>query len=394
MEDLFLIPYRKGDKWGYCKPDKTIITPCIYDYAEIFHEGLACVKKSNIWGVVNSNGQEIISPIFDFVEKQCKVEAYVFHQEKLVVYKDKKYGVIDKQGRIVLPFIYDMVRDINEGVFHTVRNNKNYLVDNNGKEFMEIDSDFLTLFQNTYHNGLLLCQRNNKYGFINPSGNIIVPFKYDEIYTHMDGIASYALNNKHGCLDLKGNEIIPCEYDDFCFFNEGYALALKGKIWSYIDEKNNIVIPHNKNYIYYNSFIFMFKEGRACVKKYDYKWGYIDKTGQEVIACNFEEVDCFTNGHARFQKNGKYGLINESGNTILLPIHYNISEYSNGITLLEFEDQFGLIKKSGDIKIFNKYTYIVQEPHQSFCINKGLIKVETLFGEGYIDFNGKEYWED
>ena len=36
-----LIPYRKGDKWGFCTPDKKVVIPPKYDDAYDFHEGLA-----------------------------------------------------------------------------------------------------------------------------------------------------------------------------------------------------------------------------------------------------------------------------------------------------------------------------------------------------------------
>lgn len=31
-----LIPYRKGDRWGFCRADKKIVVPCIYKYADQF----------------------------------------------------------------------------------------------------------------------------------------------------------------------------------------------------------------------------------------------------------------------------------------------------------------------------------------------------------------------
>jgi len=39
-----LIPYRKGDKWGFCTPDKKIVITPKYDDARRFIEGLAQAK--------------------------------------------------------------------------------------------------------------------------------------------------------------------------------------------------------------------------------------------------------------------------------------------------------------------------------------------------------------
>ena len=34
-----LIPYRKGDKWGFCDRNKKIVVECVYDWARPFSEG-------------------------------------------------------------------------------------------------------------------------------------------------------------------------------------------------------------------------------------------------------------------------------------------------------------------------------------------------------------------
>jgi len=44
-----LIPYRKGDKWGYCTPDKKIvIAPKYDDGTRFFDEGLAWVLVAQL----------------------------------------------------------------------------------------------------------------------------------------------------------------------------------------------------------------------------------------------------------------------------------------------------------------------------------------------------------
>jgi len=44
-----LIPYRKGDKWGFCAPDKKIvIAPKYDDVTSFFDEGLAWVLVAQL----------------------------------------------------------------------------------------------------------------------------------------------------------------------------------------------------------------------------------------------------------------------------------------------------------------------------------------------------------
>ena len=42
-EEPFLIPYRKGKKWGFCDRNKNIVIDCVYDEVQMFSEGLSGV---------------------------------------------------------------------------------------------------------------------------------------------------------------------------------------------------------------------------------------------------------------------------------------------------------------------------------------------------------------
>ena len=59
-----------------------------------------------------------------------------------------------------------------------------------------------------------------------------------------------------------------------------------------------------------------FSEGLATVKLND-KYGYIDKTGKEIIPCKYDWVNDFKDGFARVVLNGKYGCINKVGKDVI-----------------------------------------------------------------------------
>jgi len=68
-----LIPYRKGDKWGFCTPDKKIVITPKYDDAGGFIEGLAKVYLDGKCGFIDKTGKEIIPPKYDDAEDFHKV---------------------------------------------------------------------------------------------------------------------------------------------------------------------------------------------------------------------------------------------------------------------------------------------------------------------------------
>ena len=60
-----------------------------------------------------------------------------------------------------------------------------------------------------------------------------------------------------------------------------------------------------------------FSEGFAEVKL-NGKYGFIDKTGREVIPCKYEAAGEFSEGLAAVKLNGKYGFIDKKGKPLLI----------------------------------------------------------------------------
>lgn len=61
-EEPFLIPYRKGDKWGFCDRNKNVVIECFWDKVERFADGMAAIMKHGKWGYINKVGELIVAP--------------------------------------------------------------------------------------------------------------------------------------------------------------------------------------------------------------------------------------------------------------------------------------------------------------------------------------------
>jgi len=85
-----LIPYRKGDKWGYCDWNKKIIIPIQYDDAELFSEGLAAVEINDKCGFIDTKGNMVIPAVYEL--------AFDFREGLACVEINGKCGYIDKRN--------------------------------------------------------------------------------------------------------------------------------------------------------------------------------------------------------------------------------------------------------------------------------------------------------
>lgn len=137
-----LIPFRSGELWGYCTPDKKMVVPAMYEKAGWFHDGLAKVaigcnsdcwdSYDGNWGYINEKGKVVI-PI-DYTA------ATDFNEGKAWVYKNTGWFVIDRKGKVkkqegTEPKYREMV--LPEGF--TVRYNSEYEYEENIKGFVGPD---------------------------------------------------------------------------------------------------------------------------------------------------------------------------------------------------------------------------------------------------------------
>lgn len=100
---------------------------------------------------------------------------------------------------------------------------------------------------------------NDKYGYKDEKGMVIVVPKYDLAYSPDEGMAAVRLNGKYGYVDLQGREIIPPKYDNTWKFIGGYAAVKLDNKYGFIDKKGKEVIP----LIYENAYNY---HGMCCYK--------------------------------------------------------------------------------------------------------------------------------
>ncbi|MCL1866112.1 MAG: WG repeat-containing protein [Oscillospiraceae bacterium] len=122
-----------------------------------------------------------------------------------------------------------------------------------------------------------------------------------------------------------------------------------------LEERYSEVIPAKYD------FILDFSDGLAAVvvkDGYDYKRGFIYKTGEEVIPLIYGSVQYFSEGLAWVSLDSeypiKYSLIDTSGNEVLPPTYYMVSPFSDGLSVVStFMDGYSgtVIDKTGEVVI-------------------------------------------
>jgi serine/threonine protein kinase len=162
--------------------------------------------------------------------------------------------------------------------------------------------------------------------------------------------------DKFGYAKWSKDMVIGAKYDRAFPFSENFALVANGKTnvdksftgkYGFIDKSGREIIPIQ--YDYAESF----SDGLAKVGKLDNSsnkmfYGFINSRGDEMIPLIYEDARSFSDSLAVVKWQGKWGAINDKG-TPQIPLKYeSLAEFSEDLAAFQMNDKFGFINKSGE----------------------------------------------
>lgn len=361
--------------------------PCEYDSIYVLENGARILKKDKKYGIVNEQASFIA---------ECRYDSVLSPSPKYApVMLNKKWGFSDSNGNKVITFKYDDIFHYDDSVFVAKYNGKYGIADYKDNvivkfqceciyyklygnaTFIEIggkiallNSRLKQVTENLFTPGLgdsydegglarLVLASTNKCGIVEvETGNILIPFEYDEINLPSEELLCAQKNDKYGYVNIKNEVIIPFIYDDAKDFSEG--LALVGK----------------------NDKVMMTRIGLMWKKKY----GFINKRGEVELPFKFADQTLvsletgggFYDGLAAIgidRPNNVYagaiGYINKKGDFVISPQYDSASKFFAGVAVVEKDDKYGAINKKGDIVVPIRYGYGT------------IIERDSLIGMGY-----------
>ena len=85
---------------------------------------------------------------------------------------------------------------------------------------------------------------NQKWGFIDNTGNLVIPYKYDRADGFIEGLAAVSINGKWGFIDKNDSIVIPFKYTYIDGFSTtGFAMVNIDDKYGFIDRKGTEVVP-------------------------------------------------------------------------------------------------------------------------------------------------------
>jgi hypothetical protein len=188
----------KNMKYGILREDGTEIVKMQYteiDVIDIRYNMAKVVLNSKLGLVELNTGKEIAAPIYDEIQSNPDISS---------VKKDNKYALIKNDGKFVTEFIFDDLQLYYDELFGAKQNGKWGYIDHSGKVIIPFQFDRTV---GLFSADIVAQEKGGKWGYINSKGETIIPFKYEKAENfYRNSKAEIILNGKSGWVDKQGNE--------------------------------------------------------------------------------------------------------------------------------------------------------------------------------------------
>ena len=302
-------------------------------------------------------------------------------------------GMKDSSGQIIIPADYDYIWDFgNDSLTLARKINLSNSVESaafsyqiiSHKGFLYFEFPSFLIPEPIQEN--LLRTFNNRlgtYGFLNTLGEVVIKFKYPEARDFKENLAAVLdpSTYQYGYINNKGKFQIKPQFDEAFSFSEEQAVVKKDGKFQYL-LKDGSLLPIDKKY----SQVFDLQDGFSIVtslKNDTVLYGFIDKTGKEIVTPTYLFIDNFEAGSAVFLKNNLAGMLNKSGEIIIEPKYDELYRFDQEHYLFELNGMKGLLSIEGKVIVPATYRAID-------LFHEGIAAVNKAEKWGFVDIQGNE----
>jgi hypothetical protein len=353
--------------------------------------------------------------------------------EYILFYENGKAGLRDDSGKVILPAAFDAL-GWTDGSFSIINQVTGYR--QKGKwGLVNLKKEFITKaeFETVTSVGgdrVIASRQINpytvKYGCLDLTGKITVPFLYDGIKIHGLRAIVFVKNGlkyEHGLIDLDDKSILPLKYreirpigslrfaiqdfdrhtalfsengdqltgfviDSISSFKKGNAIIYQNFKQGLIDREGTIQVqPEWRELRITDKGI----EGRSSDT-----WKILNKENKEITSIDADELTV-DNTHYLFTLAGKHGVVDEGLSKKIDPQYDHLDPFRNNLSVARKGNKFGMISLSGKEIFPFEFDSLALEDNfvrarikdQWMVYDTFGIKKTDRFYEALLPFNGK-----
>lgn len=361
----------RGGYWGLVDRRAKVVVPPIYEAINPIDASFAKVLKAKKQGIINTQGQEIVAPIFYQVDYLPETDKRYF----LLTHREARFGFVDTTAQIKINLAFKAVKPFQEGRAMVMKDDKLWtFINTQGQEIVE--DGFYEVRGFSENRAAVRGKRH--WGFIDPQGQIITKMFYTRVGNYHENRAWVRKGSALGYLDEQGKKVTPIHFRAASDFHQGRAIVnYRGKS-GVIDRQGNwIVEPKYYSIESYDTY------GLARFRK-TYKkrlFGLFNRQGKIIASPNFKDIKALEQGRFLVKKGKKFGFLDTLGNLISHKMYDQVLPFREGYAAVKVGKMWGMIDSLGHTVISPQYI-------QMTSFYQGAAKVKRGQEQFYIDPQG------
>ncbi|WP_298511807.1 WG repeat-containing protein [uncultured Kordia sp.] len=359
---IYYAPVLRNDLWGFIDSYGNEVIKPAYAFPSYFKDGIAVVSsiiyknaafidRCGTTDYTISYEYKLIDIHGNTIDTYDRIASLYF--DTVVAFKNEKAGITNYKSEVLLPFEYDDIKQYT--TFTMVSKDKKWsLLNSKGKPASAFIYDRFEIY-----NGYLLGYSGEKFALLNhETGKQLTPFITRTANLQDYNITKHESNAKAETLvvrseegflvfNQKGEKITSTQYTRVEQLTEEFLSIRDGDCWGIMNSKGKIIVPTK-----YDLPLYYLGEG-IFGGKFNSENKYVDaKSGKEVLA-QYKLLGNFVSGLAPLidEETGKHGYINRKGKLKIPMIYDNVSYRIAKSSPLRKDSKWGVINKRGKTMI-------------------------------------------
>ncbi|MCR9290674.1 MAG: WG repeat-containing protein [Bacteroidetes bacterium] len=225
------LAYSINQKWGVVDiRGNSIIEPRFDDISIVKNQYFQTRNEEGL-GLMTGTGQEILKPSND--------EIQIYNSTLFFFKKGNHWGAVDQNGSLVLNPIYDRFAKISDDFLKLVygENTSLFSIQNN-KTLTNGGFDAYYPLTKDY----VIVKKNRSLGLIDAHGNKLLPANFNEIQVYHENLFRVNFNGRWGIVDVTNTVVIPFEYDYIAPMKDGYCVVIQNRKMGLANFKGQVVV--------------------------------------------------------------------------------------------------------------------------------------------------------
>ena len=267
MSDL--IPYRRVDQWGYADRSRTIVVPCAFEQTFPFRgRPTAHVRRDGKSGLIDGGGRLVLPCDYDWIGNQD--EGYLVEPDGTYgLERDGRFGFADLEGEVVVPVEHASYSEAEAAKGPLPEPTPPPRPAPPPEALVERFDGVVPLF-----NGNCFVLEGGLWRLVTPEGALLAGDFVEVGYPDEERVAVAGVEGAWGVIDWAGRTVVPPRYHRVHQFSEGRG------IFAVPDAEANALLE------------------RMGLPPSNFKFGYLDLEGEEVIPAQYPLARDFEHGLA------------------------------------------------------------------------------------------------